>query len=103
MKINVVRTVAPLLVLVSCLIGSRGFAAAPEAALQRAKEEAEAKGFIFVTSRDEIVAKAKKEGKVRVGSTLDPETYKPMVDSFRKKYPFIDAQMEELSGSIYGE
>jgi ABC-type Fe3+ transport system substrate-binding protein len=71
--------------------------------LQKARKEAEARGMIFITSRDEIVARAKKEGKVSVGSTLEAESYKPMVDSFKKKYPFIDARMEELSGSIYGE
>jgi ABC-type Fe3+ transport system substrate-binding protein len=76
---------------------------AETAAVQKAKKDAEAKGFIFVTNRDEIVAKAKKEGRVKIGSTLDPDTYRPMVESFKKKYPFIDAQMEELSGAIYGE
>lgn len=76
---------------------------AETAALQKAKKEAESKGFMFISNRDEILAKAKKEGKVKVGSTLDPETYKPMVESFKKKYPFIDAQMEELSGAVYGE
>ena len=77
--------------------------AADPAALQKAKKDAESKGLIFIANRDEIVAKAKKEGKVKVGSTLDPDTYKPMVESFKKKYPFIDAQMEELSGAVYGE
>jgi len=36
-------------------------AAAAGAALQKAKQEAEAKGFVFEASHDEIVAKAKKE------------------------------------------
>src|SRR5262245_6521569 len=94
-------------VAVGCLLGSWLFAfsalAAESAALQKARKEAEAKGFVFVGNRDEIVAKAKKEGKVKVGSTLDPDTYKPMVESFKKKYPFIDTQMEELSGAVYGE
>ncbi|MBI2985448.1 MAG: extracellular solute-binding protein [Deltaproteobacteria bacterium] len=76
---------------------------ADSAALQKARKEAETKGFIFITSRDEIIAKAKKEGKVKIGSTLDPDTYRPMVESFKKKYPFIEAQMEELSGAVYGE
>ena len=77
--------------------------AAETAALQKAKKDAETRGFMFIANRDEIIAKAKKEGRVKVGSTLEPEDYKPMVESFKKKYPFIDAQMEELSGAVYGE
>jgi hypothetical protein len=65
----------------------------------KAKQEAEAKGFIFETSRDEIVAKAKKEGKLRVLSSLDPSSFKPMTDSFKRKYPFIDIQIHELTGT----
>ena len=76
---------------------------AESAALQKAKKDAESRGFVFISNRDDILAKAKKEGKVKVGSTLDPDSYRPMVDSFKKKYPFIDAQMEELSGAVYGE
>ena len=91
----------------SLLLGLTIFVAAAFGAesqtLQKAKKEAEAQGLIFIASRDEIIARAKKEGKVAVGSTLEPETYKPMVESFKKKYPFLDAKMEELSGSIYGE
>lgn len=94
-------------VAVGCVLSSWLFAfpalGAESAALQKARKEAEAKGFMFVGNRDEIVAKARKEGKVKIGSTLEPEDYKPMVESFKKKYPFIDAQMEELSGAVYGE
>ena len=92
---------AMCLVTLICLV-SPTFAA-DDAGLQKAKKESESKGLIFIANREEIIAKAKKEGRVRVGSTLDPDTYKPMVQAFRKKYPFLDAQMEELSGSIYGE
>jgi iron(III) transport system substrate-binding protein len=92
---------------VGCLLTSCLFVvplfAAETTALQNARKDSASKGFIFVATRDEIIAKAKKEGKVKVGSTLEPENYKPMVESFKKKYPFIDAQMEELSGAVYGE
>jgi ABC-type Fe3+ transport system substrate-binding protein len=74
-------------------------AAAPSPALLKAKQEAEAKGFAFETSRDEIIAKARKEGRLRVLSSLDPASFKPMADSFRKKYPFIDVQISELTGT----
>jgi len=41
-------------------------AAAPNPALAKAQKDAEAKGYIFVASRDELVSGAKKEGKLRV-------------------------------------
>lgn len=81
------------------LVNSPLFAAAPGAGVAKAKQEAEAKGFIFENSRDDIVAKAKKEGKVRVLSSLDSASFKPMADSFKKKYPFIDIQIHELTGT----
>ena len=75
------------------------FAAAPNAALVKAKQDAEAKGFLFESSHDDIVAKAKKEGKLRVISTMEPAVVKAMRDGFKKKYPFIDVQTQEL-GSV---
>ena len=75
------------------------FAAAPSSALQKAKQESEAKGFIFETSRDEIVAKARKEGRLRVLTSLENEALKPVSEAFRKKYPFIDLRAEEIAGT----
>jgi ABC-type glycerol-3-phosphate transport system substrate-binding protein len=72
-------------------------AAAP--ALQKAKQESEAKGFIFETSRDEIIAKARKEGKLRVLTSLENESLKPVAEAFKKKYPFIDLRAEEIAGT----
>jgi len=74
-------------------------AAAPSAALVKAKKAAEANGLIFESSRDEIIAKAKKEGRLRALSSLDPASFKPMADSFKKKYPFIDIQISEITGT----
>jgi len=74
-------------------------AAAPSPGLLKAKQAAEAKGFAFETSRNEILAKAKKEGRLRALSSLDPSSFKPMADSFKKKYPYIDIQIQELSGT----
>jgi ABC-type Fe3+ transport system substrate-binding protein len=74
-------------------------AAAPSPALMKAKQDAGAKGFAFETSRDEIIAKAKKEGRLRALSSLDPGSFKPMADSFKKKYPFIDIQIHEITGT----
>ena len=90
-----------LLALVLVILGVPAFAnaAAASAALQKAKQEAEAKGFIFETSRDEILAKAKKEGKLRVLTSLENEALKPVSEAFKKKYPFIDLRAEEIAGT----
>ena len=47
-------------------------AASPNAATVKAKRDAEAKGYVFETSRDEIVAKAKKGGVLRVLASPSP-------------------------------
>jgi len=70
----------------------------PSGALLKAKKDAEAKGFIFETSRDAIVANAKKEGNVKVLSGLDPSSYSAIMASFRKKYPFLKIEMVEITG-----
>jgi iron(III) transport system substrate-binding protein len=92
-------TVLLALVLVILGVPAAANAAAAGAALQKAKQEAEAKGFIFETSRDEIVAKAKKEGKLRVLTSLENEALKPVSEAFKKKYPFIDLRAEEIAGT----
>ena len=75
------------------------FGAAPSATLLKAKQEVEAKGYIFETSRDEIVAKAKKEGRMRALSSLEGPTIKAMADGFRAEYPFLNVYVEELTGT----
>src|SRR5215475_10755330 len=73
------------------------FAAASGPDLLKAKKDAEARGYTFETSHDDIVAKAKKEGKLRVTHTLDPDVVKAAQQVFLKKYPFItDFRLEEL-------
>ena len=94
----IIRFFAVALLLLVGISGNDVHAAAASA-VQQAKKEAEAKGFSFVASRDEIVAAAKKEGKVRVLTALQPETYKPMIESFKKKYSFLDAEIQELTGA----
>jgi len=74
--------------------------AAPNDVLLKAKQEAESSGYIFVTSRDEILAKAKKEGRLQAVSGLSGPAIKPMVEAFRKKYPFIDCEVVEIEGSV---
>ena len=73
-------------------------AAAAGASMAKAKQDAEAKGYTFLTSHEEILARAKKEGRLRVLSSQDPEAIKAMSAAFKKKYPFIDARIEEIGG-----
>ena len=64
----------------------------------KAKSSAEAQGFIFYTSHDQIVAAAKKEGKLKVLTGLDTEPVKAIIVAFKKKYPFIEVNTQEASG-----
>ncbi len=59
-------------------------AAQSGAMLSKAKAEAEAKGYIFETSRDAIVAMAKKEGKLVVFSSQEADTIRAVAEAFRK-------------------
>ena len=94
-----VKSFPRVLLLILSLPAAAVHAAAAPAALQKAKQEAEAKGFILETSRDEIIAKARKEGKLRVLTSLEIESLKPVSEAFRKKYPFIDLRAEEIAGT----
>jgi len=88
-----------VLVGVFCVAGSEPAAAQDGAALLKAKQDAAAKGYIFATSRDEIVANAKKEGKLRVLGSLDAKSLKALNAAFKKKYPFLDSHAEEIAGT----
>ena len=70
----------------------------PSPDLLKAKQQAEAKGYIFLTNHDEIVERAKKEGKLRVLSSQQSVTIKAVVNAIKKKYPFIDVTAEEVAG-----
>ncbi len=84
---------------VSWAILSSAFAATPNSALLQAKKEAEAKGYIFSISHEEILAAAKKEGKMRALSGFPPEAIKALAAGFKKRYPFVDAQVAELEST----
>jgi len=77
---------------------SHGVAAPAANALLKAKQEAEANGYIFHTTHEEIVERAKTEGKLRVLTSQEPEVIKATVEAFKKKYPFIDVRAEEIAG-----
>ncbi|HWP56607.1 MAG TPA: extracellular solute-binding protein [Candidatus Acidoferrales bacterium] len=71
-------------------------ASIPAPSLLKAAAEARAKGYIFETSHDEIVAKAKTEGRLRVLSGLDQQANSAIRDAFKKRYPFIEVHVEEI-------
>jgi len=72
---------------------------AADAPVLQAKKEAESKGLIFEANRNEIIAKAKKEGSMRALSSLDTETIKAMAAAFKAEYPFLNVYVEELTGT----
>jgi iron(III) transport system substrate-binding protein len=94
-----IRSIAGFfLFLIPWLFSSYAHGASVGSGVLAAKKEAESKGYIFIANRDDIVAQAKKEGKLHVISSLDAASFKPMVQSFSKKYPFIEVRMDEIGG-----
>ena len=91
------RTTFMILLFLFLFVSSGAQGATPD--LIKIKQSAQAKGFIFETSHEDIVAKARKEGKLRVISSLDPETYKQLTEAFKQKYPFIDFTLSAVDGS----
>jgi ABC-type Fe3+ transport system substrate-binding protein len=81
------------------LAASSALAAPAGPGLLKAKKEAEAKGYTFFTSHDEIVNLAKKEEKLYGIISLDPDTFGPLTKAFKSKYPFIDLKLEEVTGT----
>src|SRR5215475_1346667 len=69
----------------------------------KAKEEAEGRGYAFVTNRSEILANARKEAKLRVLAELQAPTIKASTRAFMEKYPFIDLHVEEVRGADVGQ
>jgi hypothetical protein len=77
-----------LLVVLICFLSigygrAHSFGAAPPAA--PGKSAVETKDYLFVGSKDEIVAKAKQEGKLEVLTFLEADAKKAMVDAFSRK------------------
>ena len=52
------------------------------------------------TTRAQILAGAKKEGRLRVLSSLDPSSFNALRKAFLTQYPFIqDMQVQEMKGT----
>lgn len=99
MQRNLSKILLFLLVAVLCLAASDRMTAQESPNLLKAKKAAEAKGLTFIASRDEIIAQAKKEGRLRVLFSLTPDSYPHISKAFKQKYPFIDLHLEEITGT----
>jgi len=88
-----------LALLLRIFAASGSYAAAGTATPLSAQQEAEAKGYLFLTSHDDIVDLAKKEGKLRVLASQDRDALKAIVNAFNRKYPFIDVHAREVAGT----
>jgi ABC-type Fe3+ transport system substrate-binding protein len=97
-QIRVFRLTAFLFILGSWTLAPNG-SAQTSAALSNTKKEAEAKGYIFVDSHDEVVNRAKKEGRLNVVVSLSQDILSPVNVAFRKKYPFIDSRAVGVRGN----
>ena len=99
MPIESLRMLIPSLIAALWLCDSAAFAATPSPALLKAKKDADAKGYAFITNHDEIVNQAKQEGKLRALAEMEPPTIKASVKAFAKRYPFINLHIEEITGT----
>ena len=81
-------------------LDARAIAASAPPNLLKAKKEAEAKGYIFVSTKDEILANAKKEGQLSVQTFLEGDAQKAMTEAFKKKYPFIQQVSADNIGGV---
>jgi iron(III) transport system substrate-binding protein len=102
-KIIVLNRIVGSFTLLFLIIMATTLASAASPSVRQAKQEAEAKGYVFFTTHDEIVegAKGAKEGRLRVFSGLEHHTFNPLVHAFRQKYPFItDIDASELDGVV---
>jgi len=85
--------------LVSLTILPSSYSASGNPELEKAKTNAQNLGYAFIGSHDEILAGAKREGKLRVLNTLDADTTNQLIKAFREKYPFISVEGQELAGT----
>jgi len=73
--------------------------ASPLIAAAAGTQQASAQGYHVSSSHDEIVAMAKKEGKLRILTTMDDSDIKANTAAFKKKYPFLDVQAQQSRGT----
>jgi Bacterial extracellular solute-binding protein len=78
---------------------SHAFSAEAAPNLVSASKEAKAKGYAFLTNHDEIVVKAKQEGRLRVLAEMDSPHIKASSRAFMNKYPSINLYIQEITGT----
>jgi iron(III) transport system substrate-binding protein len=100
-RVTALIAVSVLSMMCACF-GVPAFAASASSALIKAKKEAESKGYVFFADREEIVSKAKSEGKLRVLTGLSG-SIQATTDAFKKKYPFITTHVEEIKNPDAGQ
>jgi iron(III) transport system substrate-binding protein len=88
-----------IFILVAMVGSTLAGAASTTSELQKVKQASETKGFTFLGSRDEIIAQAKREGRVRVLAEMEPPTIKATTKAFMQRYPFIHLEVREISGT----
>ncbi|MGH7848641.1 MAG: ABC transporter substrate-binding protein [Candidatus Binatia bacterium] len=64
-----------------------------------AAQQAGVQGYHVTSSHDEIVSRAKQEGKLRILTTMDDADIKANTAAFKKKYPFLDVQAQQSRGT----
>jgi iron(III) transport system substrate-binding protein len=92
-------TAITLSIVLGCLSFSGVFAGEADPAASKAKQADDAKAMLSFGGRDEIIAKAKKEGRLRLLVNMDAPTLKAGTKAFTQKYPFIDVHAREITGS----
>ena len=96
-------TISLTLLFFLILTASLGAGATISSPMQAKKSAADDKGYIYFSSHAEIVAGAKKEGKLRMISGLEPPNFQPLINGFKQKYPFItDIHIQETPGDPAG-
>jgi len=63
------------------------------------KKAAATTDYTFIKNRAEILAKAKKEGALRVLAEMQPPNIKASTAAFMNKYPFIKLHIEQITGT----
>lgn len=96
---NVFLTLLLMLCPVSFAGAPATFAAVIDPELDKTKKEVEARGYTFIKDRAEIVAKAKREGALRVLAEMQPPNIKASTAAFMHKYPFIKLHIEQITGT----
>ena len=103
MRISLLKEIVESFAFLFLILSTATHAGAASASLLQAKKAAENKGYVFFGSHAEIVAGAKKEGKLRIMLGLEPPTFQPLINGFKQKYPFItDVHIEETPGDPAG-